>query len=393
MHETEFRNTLRNERTSYGISQGELADSIGVTRQYINEIETGKSIPSKKLKRKIAEHLKRCSFDTPLFLLIDYLRVRFPTTDAQEIIRNILHLKTEYLIHENYGFYSYEEHYAFGDIMIMVSQDISKGVLLELKGKGCRQLESFLQVQNRSWYDFLQCCINNGGVLKRLDLAINDVAGLLDIPALIGKCKRGELITKSRKFEYIELSALSSKTKRNNDLGSTLYIGSRSSNQYFCLYQKDKEQSRKHLKTEIKNRFEIRLKNEKAQQAVENLLTTENPECVVFSIINRQMHFIDIDNNSAINPLWAWFTGNGRPPIELEMRAEKYTMERTLNWIKRQVAPSIKLIEIIDEITDSTLLSDMMKQVTLKDRQQITIKQMTTDIENITDTAILTTKG
>ena len=47
------------------------------------------------------------------------------------------------------------------------------GVLLELKGKGCRQMECYLLAQERSWYDFMLDCMTAGGVMKRLDLAIN----------------------------------------------------------------------------------------------------------------------------------------------------------------------------------------------------------------------------
>ena len=47
--------------------------------------------------------------------------------------------------------------------------DEEKGVLLELKGRGCRQFENFLLAQSRSWYDFFIDCLAFGGVMKRLD--------------------------------------------------------------------------------------------------------------------------------------------------------------------------------------------------------------------------------
>lgn len=50
--------------------------------------------------------------------------------------------------------------------------------------KGCRQFESYLLAQERSWYDFLMDALVDGGVMKRLDLAINDHTGMLDIPEL-----------------------------------------------------------------------------------------------------------------------------------------------------------------------------------------------------------------
>lgn len=47
-------------------------------------------------------------------------------------------------------------------------------------------------------------------------------------------------------------------------MGNTLYIGSLQSEVYFCIYEKDYEQYKKHdipiADAEVKNRFEIRLK-------------------------------------------------------------------------------------------------------------------------------------
>ena len=46
-----------------------------------------------------------------------------------------------------------------GDIQVMVSHNEVLGVLMEMKGKGCRQMESYLLAQERSWYDFMLDCL------------------------------------------------------------------------------------------------------------------------------------------------------------------------------------------------------------------------------------------
>ena len=66
----------------------------------------------------------------------------------------------------------------------------------ELKGRGCRQFESYLLAQQRSWYDFLMDALVDGGVMKRIDLAINDHTGILDIPELAEKCRKREDVYK-----------------------------------------------------------------------------------------------------------------------------------------------------------------------------------------------------
>ena len=140
-----------------------------------------------ELKEIIEKQIGRFNPREPFFLLIDYFRVRFPTTDALKIIRDVLQLKADYMLYEDYGKYGYESKYVLVDINIMCSMQEHLGVLLELKGKGCRQLESYLLAQERSWYDFMLDCMTAGGVMKRLDLAINERAGILDIPKLKGK--------------------------------------------------------------------------------------------------------------------------------------------------------------------------------------------------------------
>ena len=80
-------------------------------------------------------------------------------------------------------------------------------------------------------------------------------------------------------------------------MGRTLYLGSLKSDVYFCIYEKDYEQYVK-LGTpleeaDIINRFEIRLRNERAYYAVRDLLTYYDAEQTAFSIINQYVRFVD----------------------------------------------------------------------------------------------------
>lgn len=51
-----MRNTVKVERAIMNITQQQLADAIGVSRNTINSIESGKYIPSTVLALKIAKH-------------------------------------------------------------------------------------------------------------------------------------------------------------------------------------------------------------------------------------------------------------------------------------------------------------------------------------------------
>ena len=50
-----MKNRLKVERAEHNLSQADLADRIGVSRQTINSIETGRYVPSTILSLKLAQ--------------------------------------------------------------------------------------------------------------------------------------------------------------------------------------------------------------------------------------------------------------------------------------------------------------------------------------------------
>ncbi|TPE20176.1 XRE family transcriptional regulator [Clostridium perfringens] len=383
---------LKEKRVGYGVSQNKLATSIGITREYLNKIENGKIIAKNEIKEKLIKSLERLNPESPLTMMIDYIRIRFPTTDVKYVVNEILKLKLEYMIHEDYGFYSYSEHYVIGNIFVLVSQDIEKGVLIELKGQGCRQYENFLLAQHRSWYDFLLDALLAGGVIKRMDLAINDMIGILDIKELTDKCNNEECISVFRSFKSYRSGEL---VRRNEKIGmgNTLYIGSLKSEVYFCIYEKDYEQYVKLDipidEVKIKNRFEIRLKNERAYHAAVDLLANRDAERTTFSIINRYIRFVDREEKISrskwkTNEDWSYFIGEGREKLKLTTNPEPYDINKTLNWISRQVAPTLKVIKKIDMLNGTNIAEELIRKAELTERHQKIIQQNSSPIEDIT---------
>ncbi len=126
--------------------------------------------------------------------------------------------------------------------------------------------------------------------------------------------------------------------------------------------------------TDIKNHFEIRLRNKQAVGAVEELLLTHNPLQLVFSLINRYVHFPDY-------PLWEIFISCDDLP--LEMRPMPVNVDNTLKWLEKQVAPTLKVIREIGENVGVDYLGEIEKQTHLNEKHEMKIKQMTTDIQEI----------
>lgn len=393
LNEKKWVEELKEKRLNYGVSQSRLAVATGITRQYLSDIETKKIIPSSELQVSLLETLERFNPEAPLEMLFDYVRIRFSTTDVQKVVEEILRLKMSYFLHEDYGFYSYSEHYALGDIFVLVSHEIEKGVLVELKGRGCRQFESYLLAQKRSWYEFFMDSLIAGGVMKRIDLAINDKTGILNIPNLTEKCRQEECISVFRSFKSYRSGELVRKDEKQC-MGNTLYIGSLQSEVYFCIYEKDYEQFKKNNipieDANVKNRFEIRLKNERAYYAITDLLVYGNPERTAFKIINRYIRFVDRDDSKPrsdwkLNEEWTWFIGSNREQLKLTTKPEPYSFQRTLNWLSHQLAPTLKVAMKLDEVNQTQIIKDIIKNAKLTERhEKILIQQLAKDKDVIT---------
>lgn len=81
--------------------------------------------------------------------------------------------------------------------------------------------------------------------------------------------------------------------------------------------------------TPVKNRFEIRLKNERSYYAVRDLLTYYDAERTAFSIINRYVQFADEDETKRRSEWqsyerWTWFLGERRGRLKLTTEPEPY---------------------------------------------------------------------
>lgn len=381
----EIIKTLKEKRKEHHLTQKELALRVGVGKTYISKIENGSERASEELIAAIQECLEKYEPLNPIEILFDYVRIRFPTTVAGDVIKNVLHLRMEYFLHEDYAFYGYSEQYVLGDIIVMASPDEKKGILLELKGRGCRQFERYLKAQKRTWFDFLMRVKGDKGILKRVDLAINDCIGILDIPMMTEKTRKKECITLFRSFKSYESGEFTTfRDQYKSEMGNTLYLGSLKSEIYFCIYEKDYEQYVKAgvsmEESKVKNRFEIRLKNERAERAVEDLLKTRDAGKTVFAIINRYICFIDPKKGKEkgerkINPVWKSFIRYEERKIRLTTKPEPYSIEKTYKWLNKQVMPSLKMAEELDKARGTCIIQDMRDRTELKENHKKIIAQ------------------
>lgn len=125
LNEAQWITDFIEKRNAYGVSQKRLALMAGISREHLNRIEAGKVNLTNDMKLKLLEALEKFNPEAPLFLLFDYVRIRFPTLDIRHIVKDILKLNIKYMLHEDFGFYSYTEHYYLGDIFVFTSVGVS----------------------------------------------------------------------------------------------------------------------------------------------------------------------------------------------------------------------------------------------------------------------------
>ena len=139
---------------------------------------------------------------------------------------------------------------------------------------------------------------------------------------------------------------------------------------------------------DIINRFEIRLRNERAYYAVRDLLTYYDAEQTAFSIINQYVRFVDEEpdkrkNDWKLNDRWAWFIGDNRQSLKLTTKPEPYTLDRTLRWVQRQVAPTLKMLKKIDKGNGTDYMETIEQQAKLTEKHEMIIKQQTTPAKDL----------
>lgn len=393
MERQELLEQLRKLCKEQKMTQKELAALAGISEVYFSYLMKGKRQMSEELRAKMEEMVFKYSNYKPEIML-DYCRIRFPTQDIRYVIEEVLRIQIKYFGHEEKGFYGYSDIYMLGNVFVMTSPDKKKGTLLELKGKGCRQFECYLKAQGRNWYQFLCQCKNGNAKMKRIDLAINDKVGILDISWLVEKWKKGEYVSVFRYFDCHESGIdIPERDKKEKEMGKTFYCGSMKSEIYFCIYEKDYEQyMRLGIPVEeasIKNRFEIRLKNERAELAVENLIRHENPGNTVFGIINHYLRFVEKVEEEKLRKDWKtdnkWqrFIGAEERNIRLTVKPEPYVFDKTMRWFAKQVAPMWKSAVEIDKRNHTNKMEHMLEKTELKEHHKKLIEQQTTEIRDI----------
>ena len=352
MNETMTGEVLRQLRIERGYTQNELAKYLRVSRSLVSKIETGQREASPELTKRIIELFESVDQSDSLEGIVDYLTIHFFDTDYQKIIDNVLKINLKYMDFHESTMLNYDGYFNFRtSIYIRISKNQTQGTLIEIKGQGCRLLSGQLKCAGKTWQDFFQVVHDFRGNFTRIDLALNDRFGLLDIPTLIRKIKRLEFKTTFRIVDPREAFNTSDGTSR----GATIYFGSFRSLSHFCFYQKDYEQFVKRGTpmgdAEIINRYELRYRDKKADKLAQQITRGANLNSLIIGLISQSVTFFDRPRDQEgvqIDQRWQAFI-SGNEKIKLQLESQQMTLEKTIRWFEESVAPSLKLVRELGE--------------------------------------------
>ncbi len=239
-----------------------------------------------------------------LSALIDWCQITIKEVPLEAVIEDVLRIPLELMTVTGYekGIAGHEVVAIFDNIKVLKPTGNAQyqGFQILMSGKGCRNYENFLQLNEETWFDFLNRVCQYHINVPRIDLAIDDRKPYLSIPDLIIRTKEGLLSSKLRDIDFHDSGELKEEVFQSK--GGSLYLGSSASNLRLVFYEKGYEQNKKYG-TELDenwNRYELRFRQEMAVSVVQELLRYSDVAGLAMEVLNSKIRFLENPTDSKI---------------------------------------------------------------------------------------------
>ncbi|WP_188353622.1 replication initiation factor domain-containing protein [Leuconostoc pseudomesenteroides] len=371
-------------RELIGLSQNEFSKEIGVSKSLISDVESERVVITDRLLTKMYTAFP--DLKNALDLQFDWVTITFADMTGEQVINDVMRLKPELFLERSTTQNFYTREFAFaGEKNIYVqdfeptrdvdtNQDVQKiGATMYLTGQGTRLFEKALLEQGLTWKKFFVQAKRFKGTFSRLDIAINDNWGLLDMEEIIEATQQNRFWSKSRSFAI----------HGNNQDGWTANFGK--SPFVIRIYDKQKEQEQKGLETSIKNRVELELHADRAEQVISEWFENDNLVEYTASILYTYLWFVNepIDEEElkgthvreryidSLKPMPAWslLTSLGQS-MKFVREPKEQSVDSILSWIMKYVVPSLEVLkktghwhEVIEAMDKANLSPEQEKLI------------------------------
>lgn len=371
-------------RELLGFNQLTFSKKMGVSNTLLSLIESD----NKPITDDFVEKMYTTFPDlkNALDLQFDWVTITFSDMTGEQVINDVMRLKSELFLERSTTQNFYTREFAFaGEKNIYVqdfeptkdvdtNQDVQKiGATMYLTGQGTRLFEKALLEQGLTWKKFFVQAKRFKGTFSRLDIAINDNWGLLDMDEIIEAIQKNRFWSKSRSFAI----------HGNNQDGWTANFGK--SPFVIRIYDKQKEQEQKGLETSIKNRVELELHADRAEQVISEWFENDNLVEYSASILYTYLWFVDepIDEEELKGthvreryidtlkpmPAWSLLTSLGQS-MKFVREPKEQSVDSILSWIMKYVVPSLEVLkktghwhEVIEAMDKANLSPEQEKLI------------------------------
>ena len=130
------------------------------------------------------------------------------------------------------------------------------------------------------------------------------------------------------------------------------------------------------------------MKNDRAYHAIQDLLIFRDCERTVFGIINSYIEFLEVGKLKSkskwkTDQSWKMFVGENRLKLKLTTESKPIELSRTLLWLRRQIAPTLKALLLIDQKNQTNKINDLLNETKLTPKHEKLIEQYTTVIQEM----------
>ena len=371
-------------RELLGFNQLTFSKKVGVSNTLLSLIESD----NKPITDEFVEKMYTAFPDlkNALDLQFDWVTITFSDMTGEQVINDVMRLKPELFLERSTTQNFYTREFAFaGEKNIYVqdfeptkdvdtNQEVQKiGATMYLTGQGTRLFEKALLEQGLTWEKFFVQAKRFKGTFSRLDIAINDNWGLLDMDEIIEATQQNRFWSKSRSFAI----------HGNNQDGWTANFGK--SPFVIRIYDKQKEQEQKGLETSIKNRVELELHADRAEQVISEWFENDSLVEYSVSILYTYLWFVDelIDEEELKGthvreryidtlkpmPAWSLLTSLGQS-MKFVREPKEQSVDSILSWIMKYVVPSLEVLkktghwhEVIEAMDTANLSPEQEKLI------------------------------
>lgn len=286
-----------------------------------------------------------------LSTLVDYVGVTFPLDVTLIKVKEFI--GGDGWIERPRGGMYYKNCAARGHIRVYYNGREDMGVHVVLSGQACRQLEGEGRVKD--WPFFFGRLLVLGCEFSRIDLAIDDRDGLLDLKKIWQHWKAGEMVSRYRKARQVE----EVESRGCKESGHTIYFGSGHAETLVRFYDKALEQ----MVEGPWIRCELQCRDDKAQ-ALAQVLERSGTLSTIGSVLKQLVDFKEVgqDSNKSRWKTVSWWTDFIRRVKKCPLTVEPHvrSVEDAAQWLLKAVAPTLAMVSLACE--DSlTFFQDLLR--------------------------------